>query len=237
MSELRKKMIKEMEFRNFAKSTHEAYLRAVVGIAIHYKKSPDKISEAEIYDYLKKKKKTLQYSTCNVAISGLRFFYNETLENSFRFNPPRKKGQKKLPVILSSDEVWRIINAATNPKHRVLLMTTYSAGLRVSEVVKLKLEHIDSARDMIRVDQGKGNKDRYTLLSENLLEELRSYWKTYRPKAWLFSGINPDLPMPKGTAQRVYYNAKKKAGIKKPGGIHSLRYPNLNKIQTFFETI
>ncbi len=224
MSELRKKMIREMQLRNFAKSTHVAYLRAVEKIAAHYKKSPDKLSEKEIYDYLLHIKETLKYSTCNVAISGLKFFYNETLDNSFCFKPPRKKGQMKLPAILSPNEVRRIINSTNNPKHRVLLMTTYSAGLRVGEVVNLRQEHIDSDRGMIRVEQGKGNKDRYSLLSQNLLEELRSYWKIYRPKTWLFTGKNPDIPMPKGTARRVYNKAKKNAGIKKPGSIHSLRH-------------
>lgn len=225
MSELRERMVREMLLRNFAESTQESYLYAVEGIAKYYKRSPDKINEKEIFDYLLYLRKDHKWSTCNVATSGLKFFYNETLkDSSIKLYPPPKKGEQKLPVILSHGEVWKIINVATHPKHRILLMTTYSAGLRVGEVVKLKPEHIDSKRGMIRVEQGKGNRDRYTLLSRKLLKELRNYCIACRPKPYLFPGRNPELPMPASTAGRVYRIAKKNAGIKKAGGIHTLRH-------------
>ncbi len=225
MSKLRDKMNKEMLLRNFAETTKTSYIRAVEGITRYYKKSPDQLSEDQILDYLVHMAKKNEWSTCNVATSGLKFFYNDTLkDSSITLYPPPKKGETKLPVILSKNEVWKIINATKNPKHRILLMTTYSAGLRVSEVVKLKPEHIDSERDMIRVTQGKGRKDRYTLLSEKLLNELRSYWISYRPKIYLFSGRDSDSHIHKATAGKIYRDAKKKAGIKKEGGIHTLRH-------------
>ena len=113
---------------------------------------------------------------------------------------------------------------AGNFKHRVLLMTTYSGGFRVSEVVRLRVSDIDSERMLIRVRQGKGNKDRYTLLSERLLEELRVYWQRYRPVNWLFTGWGQDRPLSIGAAQKIYLRAKRSAGIKKEGGIHTLRH-------------
>ncbi len=129
-----------------------------------------------------------------------------------------------LPEILSSDELERLFTVMTNQKHKTLLMTAYAAGLRVSELVNLKVTDIDSKRMMIRVQQGKGRKDRYTILSERLLKELRIYWKMYRPSLWLFSGRDPEQPLPSGTAQKIYYKAKERAGIKKGKCIHTLRH-------------
>jgi integrase/recombinase XerD len=167
----------------------------------------------------------LQWGSCNTIVCGLRFFYTHTLgmDSMFLNIPPRKKVHK-LPEILSTEEIERLFAAVTNQKHRTLLMTTYAAGLRVSEVVNLKLTDIDSKRMMIRVQQGKGSKDRYTILSERLLKELRIYYKMYRPSLWLFSGRKPQQPMPISTAAAIYYNAKDKTGIKRGKGIHTLRH-------------
>jgi site-specific recombinase XerD len=137
--------------------------------------------------------------------------------------PPRKS-EKRLPEILSAEEVGSLLAAANNLKHRVLLQAAYSAGLRVSELVHLKITDIDSDRMMIRVDQGKGHKDRYTLLSPRLLQDLRDYWRKYRPSSWLFPGQNPDRPLDRSSASKVFDAAKEKAGIHKVGGIHSLRH-------------
>jgi site-specific recombinase XerD len=137
--------------------------------------------------------------------------------------PPYKK-VNKLPEILSTDEVERLLCAVTNQKHRTVLMSAYAAGLRLSEIVNLKLGDIDSKRMMIHVKQGKGSKDRYTILSKRLLEQLRIYWKGYRPSEWLFSGRKPGQPISPSTAAAIYYNAKDKAGIKKGKGIHTLRH-------------
>lgn len=137
--------------------------------------------------------------------------------------PPRKS-EKRLPEILSAEEVSSLFAATNNIKHRVLLQSAYSAGLRVSELVHLKITDIDSDRMMIRVNQGKGNKDRYTLLSPRLLQGLRDYWRQYHSATWLFPGQNPARPLDRSSAARVFDAAKEKAGIHKVGGIHSLRH-------------
>ena len=137
--------------------------------------------------------------------------------------PPRT-ALSPLPQTLSVEALQRLFASAKNPRHRVLLMTTYAAGLRVSEVVRLKLTDIESARGLIRVEQGKGRTDRYTLLSTRLLTALRAYWKLYRPTPWLFTGLDPHAPMPIGTAQKIYYHAKRTAGITHGHGIHTLRH-------------
>ncbi len=216
-----------MVLRRFSLKTQEAYVAAVTGLARHYKQSPEKIDKQMIQDYLLHlmQKRKLAWSSCNVAVSGLRFFYMQTLgmDSMFLSIPPRKK-DNQLPEIFSMEELERLFSALTNQKHRALLMTTYASGLRVSEVTGLKLTDIDSQRMMIRVQQGKGRKDRYTILSERLLKELRIYWKMYRPLVWLFGGIDTKKPLSVGTAQRVYTNAKNKAGLGKGKGIHTLRH-------------
>lgn len=228
MSELRQKMIKEMDLRNFSASTKRAYLNAVIGLTRYYRKAPDKIGQDAVEDYLLylKNERRLSWSACNVAASGFKFFYNETLKSdSVGIDLPRRQKVTKLPVVLSQNQVMQIIEATDNLKHRILLMTIYSAGLRVSEAVLLKPEHIESERMLIRVEQGKGNKDRYTLLSVRLLKELRQYWRFCRPKQWLFpSSWSPQRHIDISTAQKIYYKAKKRAGIQKGKGIHVLRH-------------
>ena len=227
MTPLRQKMINEMLLRRFSLKTQEAYVAAVMGLARHYKQSPEGITKQMIQDYLLylMQKRKLSWSSCNVAVSGIRFFYIQTLgmDSMYLSIPPRKK-DNKLPEILSMEELENLFAALTNQKHRTLLMTTYAAGLRVSEVVGLKLTDIDSERMMIRVQQGKGRKDRYTILSERLLKELRIYWKMYRPSLWLFSSRDTEQALSIGSAQRIYYHAKEQAGIQKGKGIHILRH-------------
>ena len=227
MSELREKMIKAMELRNFSPRTQTAYLAAVTNLAGHYKKSPEGITQAEVEDYLLylKNERKLSCSTRNQVISGLKFLYNQTLKNpDMQLELPRKKTPVKLPEVLSVDEVNRLIIAHSNIKHRLILMTGYSAGLRVGEVVRLKLRHIISARMLILVENGKGAKDRYTLLSKNLLENLRNYWQSYRPTKWLFPSPDPQRHISRSTAQKLFVSAKKKAGISKGRGFHTLRH-------------
>ena len=134
------------------------------------------------------------------------------------------KSQAKLPEVLSVEEITRLFQCTQSLKHRAILMTTYAAGLRVSEVVNLRLKDIDSGRMMIKVCQGKGNKDRYTILSNRLLTELRAYCKKYKPLFWLFPGAYSDKPMNRATPERIYYSAKERAGITKEGCIHTLRH-------------
>jgi site-specific recombinase XerD len=220
-------MTREMDLRDFASATKKAYLAAVEGLAKFYIKSPDQITQEEVEDYLLylKNERRLEYSTRNQAASGLKFFYNQTLKKmDFKLKLPIKSGQRKLPEVLSMEETKKVIEALDNLKHRVLLKTTYSGGLRVSEVIRLKPADIISARMLIRVYQGKGCQDRYTLLSKKLLPELRLYYKVYRPENWLFPAKNPENHICATTAQRAYNKAKDKAKITRGKGIHTLRH-------------
>ena len=228
MTELRRRMDDDMLARGFADRTREAYLWAVTGLARFYRRSPDQISDAEIQAYLVHliRDRQRSWSTCNIVVTGLRFFYHTTLKRdrtTFTIPSPRRSG--KLPVVLSREEVQRLISHATNPRHRTMLMTAYAAGLRLNEILHLQVHDIDAARMTIRVAQGKGGKDRYTLLSPRLLEVLRAYWKVERPRTWLFParGREPARPMDPSSLQKAYQGAKRRAGLTKPGGIHTLR--------------
>lgn len=228
MSPLRKQMEADMAVRGLAYRTRETYLQSVAKLAKFYSRRPDQISEAEVQRYLLHllRERKLAHSSCNVMVSALEFFYRVTLQRrEVEFCLPRPKVPSKLPQILAREEVAALIEQTTNPKHRAVLMATYGAGLRLQEVCRLKPGDIDSKRMMLRVEQGKGAKDRYTLLSPRLLEELRRYWLLHRPKHWLFpSPRAPEHPLSKHTAHRIYHAAKDRAGITKAGGIHALRH-------------
>lgn len=229
MTKLRQQMDDDMVARGFADRTRESYLWAVTGLARFYRRSPDQITDAEIQAYMVHllRDRQLSWSTCNIVVSGLRFFYHITLKRdrtTFSIPSPRQSG--KLPIVLSREEVQRLLTHAANQKHRTMLMTAYAAGLRLSAVLHLQVPDIDSARMTIRVVQGKGGKDRYTLLSARLLEALRAYWKVERPPVWLFPARGTDLarPMDPSSLQKAYLTAKRRAGLTKPGGIHTLRH-------------
>jgi site-specific recombinase XerD len=158
-----------------------------------------------------------------VAVMGLRFFYTQTVQQTWT-NLPLPKRTKTLPEVLSREEVARLLANTMTVRERALLMATYGGGLRVSEVVRLRVSDIDAGRGMLRVEQGKGRKDRYTLLGPRLLAELRHYWQLYRPTPpWLFPQRPKPSPMDPSTAQKIYYAAKARAGLTKAGGIHALR--------------
>ena len=227
MGELRTRMTNAMQLRRFSPRTQESYLAAVAGLAKHYRQPPDQLSAEKIQAYLLHLtvERCLSWSSCNVAVSGLRFFYQQTLGwDALRLPIPPRRKPSKLPEILSHQELERLFASANLPKQRVLLMTTYAAGLRLSEVVALKLTDLDSQRRMIRVEQAKGKKDRYTILSPKLLEELRLYWKMYRPTHYVFPSKDPKRAIDPGHVQKIYYQAKAKAGIQKGLGIHTLRH-------------
>ena len=228
MGALRQQMDQDMVLRGMSARTRESYLNAVAGMAKFYRRSPDQINEAEVQRYLLHliEERKLAWSSCNVAVSGLRFLYHITLKRpQAQFDIPRARAPQKLPQILAREEIAQLIELTPNPKHRVILMIAYGAGLRVSELCHLKLADIDAARMSLRVEQGKGAKDRYTLLSARLLTELRHYWVLYRPHQWLFpSPRTPQRPIDAQTAQRVFYAAKARAGITKECGIHALRH-------------
>jgi integrase/recombinase XerD len=227
MTPLRAKMIDEMKLNRFSLKTQKAYVAAVAGFSRFYNQSPTDMDEEKIssYSLYLSDDRKLSWSSCNGAISGLRFFYIHGLKHdAITLVMPLRKKQKTLPEILTNEELVRLFQHADSPKKRVLLMTTYAAGLRVSEVVRLKTTDIDSGRMTIRVEQGKGNKDRYTLLSDHLLKELRLYWKLYHSKEWLFPSWDKSRPLSIATAQKTYTATKKKAGITKGSGIHTLRH-------------
>lgn len=227
MSPLRKQMEADMVIRGLAYRTRGAYLESVTKLAKFYGKGPDQINAEEVQRYLLHllQERKLAHSSCNVMCSALQFFYRVTLKRrEAEFCLPRPKVPSRLPEILSREEVVALLDQTVNLKHRALLMTTYAGGLRVSEVCQLKVGAIDSQRMTIRVVQGKGAKDRYTLLSPRLLTELRRYWLTYRPQPWLFPGVRAAEPMAVQTAQRIFRAAKDRAGITKDCGIHGLRH-------------
>jgi integrase/recombinase XerD len=226
MGILRDRMIEEMKLRNFSPATQKSYLYAVTRLTKHYRRAPDQLDKEQIRSYLVHLtvEKKLSPNTMTGQISGLRFFYNKTLgwDETKLFIAPRKKSSP-LPEVFSPSEVVRLIDAARGLKQRVLLMTAYSAGLRVGELVNLKIADIDPARMTLRVKQGKGGKDRYGVLSQHLLTALREYWKRYRPSIWLFPNRAKDGPLSRGEAWHIFNQAKKRAGLKKGRGIHTLR--------------
>jgi len=228
MTPLRQKMINDMKLRRFALGTQKLYVYAVKDLARYYHRSPDLIREEEVHVYLLylQEEKKLERGSCNCMAAGLNFFYKTTLkEKNINFKIPKRKQTRKLPTIFSRSDLIKLFDATDSLRNRMILTTAYSAGLRVSEVVSLKPEHIESNRKLIRVEQGKGNKDRYTLLSDKLLKDLKVYWKRYHPKEYLFYPTgNPHKPLTKNMAWKIFNKAKQKAGLKRGKGIHSLRH-------------
>jgi integrase/recombinase XerD len=226
MTELRARMIREMTLRGYSPRTHQAYVSQMVGLVRHYRRSPDQIRNEEVRQYIAYllQERKLSWSTCNQAAFAFRFFYHHTLGRSAaKFEVPTARQPQKLPEILSREEVHRLIEAPPNPKHRLLLATVYAAGLRVSEAVHLRVRDVDPQRMTLRIEQGKGAKDRYVPLSKRLLVQMRAYWKSHPPGTWLFPSRRTDRSMHISSAQKIWMKAKRRAGIEKTGGIHSLR--------------
>lgn len=228
MTELRRRMIEAMTVRGFSPRTHEAYVAAVRGLARHYRRSPDQLSSREVQAYLAHMvtKRKLSWSTCNIAANAFRFLYHVTLgRDTIEFELPVVKQSQRLPEILSREEVSRLIESPPNPKHRLLLATIYAAGLRVSEAVGLRVSDVDRSRMTLRVEQGKGRKDRVVPLSRRLLRQIDTYWQKHPPqKPWLFPNRQGTRAIDTTVAQKVFMMAKLRTGISKRGGIHSLRH-------------
>lgn len=227
MTDLRQRMDDAMVARGFASRTRSSYLWAVAGMAKFYRRAPDQLSDQEVEAYLVHlhRERQLSTSTCNVVVCALRFFYHVLLKRPpLTFDIPHARPRSRLPVLLSREEVARVIQHVPNLKYRAMLLTTYAAGLRLNEVLHLRVGDIDSARMTIRVQQGKGGQDRDTVLSPHLLATLRAYWKAARPQTWLFPSERTGEPLHPTALQRVYDTAKAQAGIHKPGGIHGLRH-------------
>jgi site-specific recombinase XerD len=229
MSVLSDRMNDDMVLRGLATKTQHSYLGTVRDLAKYYHRSPDQLTDKEVQAYLLylRQQRHLAPSSCNVAVNGLRFFFLKTLGHKrTNFDIPTARRPHKLPELLSREEVSRLFSVTKQNKPRVVLMLAYGAGLRVSEICHLRIQDIDSEQMTIRVEQGKGAKDRYTLLSPRLLKELRLYWKHDRPRRslFLFPARQGNGSLHPTSAQKMYYAAKAKAGITKKGGIHMLRH-------------
>ena len=217
-----------MELKNLSQHTQRAYLAAVTGIARFYNQSPDKMTKEKIEDYLLylKHDRGNAPNSCYSVLTGLRFFYKYVTENEIHVTYSIRRTTRKLPQVLTMEEIWKIICATNNFKHRMILMITYSGGLRASETINLKPGNIDNKTMLIKV-KGKGEKERYTLLSNRLLVELRSYYREYRPKTYLFPSSfkkKKEQPLSYETIRKIYENARKRAGVKRGAGIHTLRH-------------
>lgn len=227
MGKLHDQMKRDLELKHYSPRTRCCYLASVKSFAFHFHRSPAEMSDEEIRQYLHyliEEKKASQ-AAISQTYSALKFFYETTLKRDWNgFRIPRSKMAKRLPVVLSQQEVEAIFSATRNLKHRAIFMTIYSAGLRVSEAVHLKVSDIDSQRMVIRVEQGKGAKDRYTLLAQRTLEVLRDYWRAYRPKDWLFPGQPRKESLSVSSVQQSFKKVLQEAGIKKHATVHTLRH-------------
>ncbi|MCP3959875.1 MAG: tyrosine-type recombinase/integrase [bacterium] len=220
-------IIEELESLGRSRATVKAYSAATEKFYFYHRKSPADLTTKDAHGYLCNlfRVQKVSSSVYNTHLYALRFLYKNVLEKSTDFGKiPRHKRGKTLPVVLSLNEMARVIEVTPNLKHRTLLMTAYSGGLRVSEVCQLRVFDIDSELMQIRVRNGKGRKDRYVMLSESLLPPLREYYKAYRPKIFLFTSANGQKPLDTRTAQKVFARSKKAAGIRKPASFHSMRH-------------
>jgi len=217
----------ELVLRGMAYGTRKSYGQHLRNYVVWLKAGPEKATAADIRGYLVQMANSGQASAgyCRQARAALVFLYDVVLKQPDKVSElPRMKRPEQLPVVLSREEVGRLLKVTTNLKHRALLMTAYSAGLRVGEVVRLKVSDVDSKRMQIRVTAGKGAKDRYTLLAETALAVLRDYFKVEKPQDWLFPGEDPADHLSERSAQHIFEQAKKKAGIAKQATFHTLRH-------------
>jgi site-specific recombinase XerD len=227
MTPLRQRMIEDLKLRNLAPRTIQSYVSRVAAFARHFGRSPEDLGRDEVRSYLIHlvQERHVCWSTYNQTVAGLRFLYEVTLGRQgvlVRIACPKQP--KKLPVVLSPEEVARLFAAVVGLKHRAILMTAYAAGLRISEVVALRVDDIDSQRMVLRVREGKGRRDRYVMLSPRLLALLRAYWKAARPAEWRFPGDVPGRPLTASTVHRVCIQAARDAGLGKHVTVHTLRH-------------
>jgi|TARA_B100001964_G_scaffold230716_1_gene284531 site-specific recombinase XerD len=225
-------MIEDMEIRGFTAKTQTGYLRAVRDFAVFLGRSPDGAEAEDLRRYqLHMRTGGVSATSINAAVSALRFFFGVTLgRGDAQVGMTTVREPKKLPVVLSLDEVAHLLDAAPGLKYRAALSVAYGAGLRASEVVSLKVSDIDSERMVIRVEQGKGRRDRYAMLSEPLLDLLRAWWLEARsrgvmlPGGWLFPGQNPVNPLTTRQLNRAFHEAREAAGVNKRVSLHTLRH-------------
>jgi len=227
MTPLRAKMIEAMQMHGYSPRTHDSYLASVRGLAKYTRRSPDALSAEELqryFTYLVIDRK-LAPASVRLAYNGIRFLYREVLDwpaLDLELTLPKKP--QKIPVLLTRGEVARIIAACADARYRMMLLLCYGCGLRLSELLAVRVKDIDGERSLLRVEQGKGAKDRLVPLSPTLLGELRAYWRVFRPRGYLFPGQTPGQALSPTAIQRVFKRAKAAAGVSKAGGIHGLRH-------------
>ena len=228
MTALRQRMLEDMQVRNLALNTQTSYAQQVSLFARHFNKSPELLGPEDIrsYQVYLTNEKKLATGSILIAVSALRFLYNVSLKKDWDFDDviPAPKKPQKLPVVLSPEEVLLFLGCVGNTKQRAILTTCYAAGLRISEALHLKPTDIDRQRMVIRVEQGKGQKDRYVMLSPKLLEVLRAWWPVDKPKQWLFPGDRVGSHVTKDSVELACQKARQRSGISKPITPHSLRH-------------
>src|SRR3989442_10126936 len=228
MTPLRLRMIEDLQVRNLSTNPQTSYLEQVSRFARHFDKSPEELGPEEIrsYQVYLTNEKKLAPGSVLIAVCALRFLYRVTLHKDWVFEDmiPAPKKPQTLPVVLSPEEVLHFLDCVQHIKHRTILTTCYPAGLRISETIRLKPNHIDSQRMVIRVEQGKGQKDRYVMLSPKLLESLRHWWRTERPIQWLFPGDIPGQHITRYAVEQACQKAHHLCRIAKPVTPHSFRH-------------
>jgi len=233
MSPLRRRMTEDMTLRGYAENTIRAYVRAVAALARYYGRSPDTLSEDEVRAYLSDLAtvRKVSRSTQKIALCGIKFFYERTLRREWNvFDVARPKKERRLPLVLGRDEVWRALGAVRDATYRVCLTTIYSCGLRLREGTELRVEHVDGTRATIKVP-GKGNKERQVPLPDATLALLRSHWRTHRDPVWLFpraqrpeAGPEAVRPISGDCLQKAFARAVTESGLRKKAHIHTLRH-------------
>jgi integrase len=227
MTPLRKRMIEDMQLRNFSPQTQRTYLHHIAGLARFYQTSPEHLNLEDLRQFQVYMAGECRYSaeSLNQFVSAAKFLYGVTLEAPFDAGALlRARVPIRAPIILSQEEIERFFDNVPSLRNRTALMVAYGSGLRVSEVVALKVEHIDSPRKLLRVEQGKGKRDRYTLLSPRLLEVLRTWWRAARPMDWLFPGWRVNAHLTAASLQDACRDAAERAGLRKRITVHSLRH-------------
>ncbi|MBU0719137.1 MAG: site-specific integrase [Planctomycetes bacterium] len=227
MTRLRQRMLEDLRVRNYSPDTITCYLRCVANFAKHFGKSPDQLGPEQVrqYQVFLVTKKKASWAVFNQTVCALRFLYQTTLGKKWMIKHiPFPKKSKRLPGVLSRSEVAAVLAASNNLKHRAIVTTIYGGGLRTSEVCGLSVNDIDSKRMVIRVQQGKGHKDRLVMLSPKLLGLLRQYWKAYKPMHWLFPGQPRSQPLNRVSVFRICRKAGKMAKLSKPVYPHLLRH-------------
>lgn len=226
MTPLRERFVDDLRLRNYAPRTIATYVAKVARFAKHFGRSPEVLGPEDVRAFqLHLLERRVSWSQFNQSACALRLLYGMTLQRpeELPFIPFGKR-PKKLPCVFSPEEVVQLLAAAKPGRERMLLQTTYACGMRLGEITRFEVSHIDSARMVVHIHQGKGAKDRLVPLSPRLLEELRSYWRCYRPTRWLFPNAHQTGPLCDGSVQRLFQRARKRAGISKPASMHTLRH-------------